>query len=159
MKKLTVMIILLVTALSQTSFAQDTSKVQTSSLLKGYYDIKNSLISGDAKLTATSANGFIGVLNGIDYKIISEGNVNALLKDATAISESKDINEQRKIFENLSLNMTELAKAVDLSDESIYQMYCPMKGAYWLSSEKEIKNPYFGNSMLTCGKVVDTIDK
>lgn len=159
MKKLPVMIILLVAALSQTSYAQDTSKVQTSSLIKSYYDIKNSLVTGDAKLTASSATGFIEVLNGVDYKIISEGNVNALLKDATAISESKDINEQRKTFENLSLNMTELAKAVDLSDESIYQMYCPMKDAYWLSSEKEIKNPYFGNSMLNCGKVVDTIDK
>jgi hypothetical protein len=36
-------------------------------------------------------------------------------------------------------------------------MYCPMKKANWLSSSATIKNPYYGNSMLTCGKVVETL--
>ncbi|MAQ74933.1 MAG: hypothetical protein CL613_01215 [Aquimarina sp.] len=31
-----------------------------------------------------------------------------------------------------------------------------MKKAYWLSKEKDIKNPYYGSSMLTCGKVAET---
>jgi Protein of unknown function (DUF3347). len=34
-----------------------------------------------------------------------------------------------------------------------------MKKANWLSSEKEIKNPYYGSTMLTCGSVVDTINQ
>ena len=40
--------------------------------------------------------------------------------------------------------------------ETIYYQYCPMardnKGAYWLSAVEEIKNPYFGDAMLTCGE-------
>ena len=159
MKKLTVILVMLSTAFIQKAFSQDSIQSQSPTLINRYYDIKNSLVAGDAKANASSAEEFIKLLNGVDYKIISEGNVNALLKDATAISESQDINEQRKTFENLSLNMSELAKVIDLSDGAIYQMYCPMKDAYWLSNEKEIKNPYFGNSMLTCGKVVETINK
>ena len=31
-------------------------------------------------------------------------------------------------------------------------------GADWLSSEEEIRNPYFGDKMLTCGLVKTTID-
>jgi Cu(I)/Ag(I) efflux system membrane fusion protein len=31
------------------------------------------------------------------------------------------------------------------------------KGADWLSTEESIKNPYYGQSMLTCGEVTDTI--
>jgi Cu(I)/Ag(I) efflux system membrane fusion protein len=26
-------------------------------------------------------------------------------------------------------------------------------GAYWISDSKEIRNPYFGDAMLTCGEV------
>jgi Cu(I)/Ag(I) efflux system membrane fusion protein len=32
------------------------------------------------------------------------------------------------------------------------------KGAYWLSNEREIKNPYFGSEMLECGSVEDSLD-
>lgn len=41
-------------------------------------------------------------------------------------------------------------------NHAVYYQYCPMKKAYWLSMEKEIKNPYYGSSMLTCGKVIET---
>jgi hypothetical protein len=50
-----------------------------------------------------------------------------------------------------------MAKGVKLSSEPIYQQYCPMKKAAWLSNESAVKNPYYGSSMLTCGNVTDTI--
>ncbi len=31
-------------------------------------------------------------------------------------------------------------------------------GAYWLSKTSDIKNPYYGKKMLTCGEVKDSID-
>ena len=31
------------------------------------------------------------------------------------------------------------------------------KGAIWLSREEEIKNPYFGDLMLSCGEIQDII--
>jgi membrane fusion protein, copper/silver efflux system len=31
------------------------------------------------------------------------------------------------------------------------------QGAYWFSAEKEIRNPYFGDMMLSCGETRETI--
>ena len=126
-------------------------------LLTSYYNIKDALVGGNANLASAKAEEFLKLANGIDYKVISEGNINALLKDATGISETKDIKKQREQFANLSNNMIALAKAMKLGDQPIYETYCPMKKAYWLSDSRTIKNPYFGSSMLSCGKVTNTI--
>lgn len=158
MKKILLFIAIIVTISINQSFAQDSQQQnQLSQLLTQYYSIKDALVAGNSNNASSSAETFIKILNSVDYKIISEGNVNALLKDATPISESKDIKKQRDLFANLSNNMAALAKAVKISSEPIYEVYCPMKKASWLSSSKEIKNPYYGSSMLTCGKVVETI--
>ena len=140
----------------QLSFAQATATSQIQ-LLQSYYEIKDALIAGNSESAAKNAELFVRTANSIDYKIISEGNINILLKDAGAISAIKDLKKQREIFANLSKNIAEVAKATKLSAQPIYKQYCPMKKAYWLSNEKAIKNPYYGNSMLTCGNVEETI--
>ena len=117
MKKIFFIVALFATAFVQNSFAQDSTKSQTSQLLHSYYDIKNALVAGNANTASISAEQFVKTTNGIDYKVISEGNINALLKDATAISESKDLKEQRMHFANLSTNMFAVAKAVKLTTE------------------------------------------
>jgi hypothetical protein len=57
--------------------------------------------------------------------------------------------------------MIALVKKSGVSNGELYVEYCPMafddKGASWLSSSKEIRNPYFGDKMLTCGEVKETI--
>ena len=46
------------------------------------------------------------------------------------------------------------------TDQVVYKQYCPMadedRGAYWLSKEKEVLNPYFGDAMLKCGEVKES---
>ena len=142
----------------QESYAQDSSQQsRLSEVLTQYYSIKDALVKGVSNKASFTSEQFIKTLNAIDYRIISEGNINALLKDATAISESKDIKKQRDLFANLSANMVTLSKDVRLSSQPIYVDYCPMKKASWLSNGKEIRNPYYGSTMLTCGNIVDTI--
>lgn len=156
--------LLLIIAFLSTSFiphcvAQDSTQQRLlSQLLTQYYDMKDALVAGKAEVASLKAEEFIKTANGIDYKLISEGNINALLKDATTISETKNIGIQRKHFANLSDNLVVLAKFVKFSTTPIYQQYCPMKKANWLSNEQAIKNPYYGSAMLTCGKVVETIN-
>ena len=158
MKKILLFLAITVTVSTTKSFSQDAQQQsQLSQLLTQYYTIKDALVAGNGSNASASAEQFIKTLNTIDYKVISEGNINALLKDATSISETKDVKKQRDQFANLSTNMTALAKAVKLSPQPIYQVYCPMKKANWLSNEQTIKNPYYGTDMLTCGKVVETI--
>lgn len=158
MKKLLFVLVIAITALTSQTFAQDSTKqYQLPQLLTYYYNIKNALVVGDAASASTNAQAFVKAANTIDYKVISEGNIHTLVKDAGKIAEISDLKKQRTIFISFSSNMAAVAKAVKLSDQPVYVQYCPMKKASWLSSEKAIKNPYYGSSMLTCGEVTDTI--
>ena len=133
------------------------SQKQLSQLLAYYFNIKNALVVGDAVSASTNAEAFTKTINAIDYKVLSEGNIHTLASDAGKIAESKDISKQRSYFANFSINMIALAKAVKLTDRPVYVAYCPMKKGSWLSSEKAIKNPYYGSAMLTCGQVTETL--
>jgi hypothetical protein len=140
---------------------------QTSSLfpiLTAYYQVKDALVAGDAKTVATAAGGMLKAINGVDMAALQPKDHQAFMAledklayDSRHISESSDINHQREHFTSLSANLFKLAKQVRLSDQPIYEDYCPMKKAYWLSSDEAIKNPYFGSSMPTCGKVSTTL--
>ncbi|MCW3162356.1 DUF3347 domain-containing protein [Chryseobacterium oryctis] len=137
--------------------AQSKKDVQISKLYQNYIAIKSALASDDADKTSKAATEFIKTASAIDYKLISEGNLNILRKDATAISEARNINTQREIFFNLSDNMIALAKEFKLSENPVYIQYCPMADGSWLSDEAKIVNPYYGSSMLSCGSVKSTI--
>lgn len=135
-----------------------------SATLTFYYNIKNALVAGDAAAAASQAASFLDAVNNANTTSLGSKEQEAfsalrqkLAADAKKITENKDLAAQRASFTTLSDNMYKLAKAVKLSSDPVYQAYCPMKKAYWLSSEAAIKNPYYGSSMLTCGKVSDTI--
>ncbi len=158
MKKIIFLILCFLTGFIKDGNSQDSvQQAQLTQLLSSYYNLKDALVSGNAVAASSNAQEFIKIANTIDYKIISEGNINALLKDATAISTSNDTKKQRQHFVNLSDNMAIIAKSIKLTSAPIYKAYCPMKKASWLSMEKVIKNPYYGSSMLNCGEVVETI--
>mgnify|MGYP000439286845 CR=1 FL=1 len=74
---------------------------------------------------------------------------------------TSEIKEQRVQFEQLSIHLTKAVQEFGVGEE-VYQQFCPManknKGAYWLSVSKKIKNPYFGEVMLTCGEVSKIIE-
>ncbi|MFN8271975.1 MAG: DUF3347 domain-containing protein [Chitinophagaceae bacterium] len=155
MKKIMIMV-----ALFATTFAQHASaKIVTdkSQLLDLYYNIKDALVTGNSNEATAKAAAFVTTLQAIDEKAISSDNRNALLKYAGLIAATKELQHQREHFADFSTSMATLLKAVKLTDKPVYQAYCPMKKAYWLSNTKEIKNPYYGSAMLTCGKVTDTI--
>lgn len=154
-KKIFLLVMLLLTAFIQQGFTQNITS--TDQLIHSYFAIKNALVAGNANTASVKADEFVKTANGIDYKVISQANINDLLKDATAISQSKDLKEQRLHFAALSPNMFAAAKVVKLSTGPVYYAYCPMKKAYWLSSEAAIRNPYYGSAMLTCGKVTETL--
>lgn len=72
-----------------------------------------------------------------------------------------DIEQLRKAFQTVSAALIEMTNTFTPLDKTIYVQHCPMadnnNGADWLSTEKQIKNPYFGSSMLTCGEVTKEI--
>lgn len=80
---------------------------------------------------------------------------------AGEIKSASDIEGRRSLFNSLSENLTTYFKQSKLASGVIYKQYCPManndNGGYWLSSEKEIRNPYYGDKMLKCGTVEEEI--
>jgi uncharacterized protein (DUF885 family) len=166
MKKIFLLVALVATAFTQQLFAQDTKTSTLTPLLTSYYDIKNALISSNSADAAARSGEFLKALNTVDMKTLSKADMDSfmffqdkLAFDTKHISESKDITHQREHFANFSSNFFKLAKAVKMTDKPIYYAYCPMKKSYWLSADATIKNPYFGNQMLTCGKVTETLNK
>jgi hypothetical protein len=162
MKKLFFAAMLCIPFFSPSVFAQSSG---LSSILTAYYEIKDALVVGDAKAVASAAGGMLKAINGVDMTALAPKDHQAFMAlqdklayDSRHISESSDINHQREHFTSLSANLFKLAKQARLSDQPIYEDYCPMKKAYWLSSDAAIKNPYFGSKMLTCGKVSTTLN-
>lgn len=107
-------------------------------------------------------------LDKIDMNLFKEEAHNAWMNYQGTLDNSlehvqhlQDIEPLREAFQTVSITMIEMTNAFNPLKETIYVQHCPMadnnKGADWLSSEKEIKNPYFGSSMLTCGEVTKEI--
>lgn len=125
----------------------------TASVFEHYIEIKDALIASDNSAAQEHA------------KMLKESLVEAKaeqsLVDATnQLMEATDINKQREAFSKVTKGMETLLKG-SLSSGQIYKQFCPMafegKGDYWYSSEEEIRNPYFGDKMLNCGRVEEII--
>ena len=129
------------------------SDASISKLYQNYLNVKTALAADNSDDASKAANTFIKSASMVDYKVLSEGNPDVLRKDASKIAESRSIETQRESFMALSQNMIALTKNFKLADETVFVQYCPMADASWLSAEKAVKNPYYGKSMLTCGKV------
>ena len=66
-----------------------------------------------------------------------------------------DLEKTRMAFSGVSNRMAEVIDKYGLdAGDGLYLEYCPMADAYWISSENEIRNPYYGSGMLKCGEVV-----
>lgn len=157
MKKTLFILTLFIIAFTQNSYSQGAVKTATSPVLSAYYQLKDNLVKSNASAVAASAGDLVKAVHDADQQTVNEAAKAKLLRDADAIAQSKDLKQQRQHFAILSENMFKLAKAVKLSADPVYQQYCPMKDASWLSPDKAIRNPYYGNAMLTCGNVKTTL--
>lgn len=129
------------------AFAQNTKLY-----FDNYMNVKNALVNSDSKAVSQAIGIFYQSLKSEENFIQKE----ELLKATEKLSKASDIEKQRAAFNGVSTAMWKLVKGSDKVNQPVYYQYCPMKKTYWLSKEKEIKNPYYGSSMLTCGKVVET---
>lgn len=144
-------------------------KAQFASVLTYYYGVKDALVADNGKLAAEKGKAMKTALRNIDTKDWTAKQRNAfeavakkLETDAEHIGDNATkIDHQREHFVTLSNNLTTLVKSLKINGETAYSQFCPManngKGAYWLSKEDKVKNPYYGKSMLTCGSVKETL--
>lgn len=134
---------------------EDEKSMESNGVTSAYLDLKNALVATDASQAIEKAKALEMAFHGADFH--SEAEI------AKAIHSTDDVEVQRKAFKALSERMYELASSNKLEFNTLYKQYCPMAfddtGAYWLSDSKEIRNPYFGDKMLKCGRVEETLAK
>ncbi len=132
-----------------------------------YFELKDALVSSNSSASAAKAATLSTAIEKVEMDKLDMNVhtiwmkvVDKIKVESKNISASKDIVKQRKQFMDLSKDMYSLMKVSKL-DEPVYFQFCPManagKGANWLSKENEIKNPYYGSAMMSCGKTVETI--
>lgn len=143
-----------------------TVQKQLGSSLTAYYGLKDALVDSNVETASTKADAFAQTFDGVDISKMNDaqkthwGKLEKLLRnDASHIKKNKELVHQREHFMKLSNNMYALVSGFKANEAESYLHYCPMKKASWLSDSKDVKNPYYGKKMLTCGSVKATLKK
>lgn len=137
-------------------------------LFDTYFKLKDALVNDNLENALIYSKQMNSVLSKVNMNVFRGEAHNVwmkqrsiLEKDLRIANKTNEIKKMRDSFKNISDQMVILIKTFGAIDQAVFVDYCPMadhdKGAEWLSTEKEIKNPYFGASMLTCGEVKQII--
>jgi hypothetical protein len=129
-----------------------------------YIGLKEALVNSNAELAKSKSAELLTALTAQPVKNLQPKQQKtwaiylAKLKfDSRHISETTVIDHQREHFASLSKNIYALLSGLKMNSTPLYQQYCPMKKASWLSESTDIRNPYYGEDMMECGKVTATI--
>lgn len=126
------------------------------SLTNAYLDLKDALVESSPEKSKEAASKMLAALEGADATTAVKG----IREDAEHIMDTDELEHIREHFDLISENLYVMVKSKDIG-LTLYKQYCPMafnnEGAFWLSANEEIRNPYFGDKMLKCGSVQETI--
>lgn len=117
--------------------------------LDQYLRIKDALVSSNPAEAQAAAKH-------LDSLWTTNSPGDQLLSSVRQIASTSDLAAQREAFYSLTQ-----AYLVSLEskpgEDTLYLQFCPMafdfEGATWISREKVVMNPYFGDEMLNCGVV------
>lgn len=139
---------------------------QIGSTLAGYYGVKDALVDSNVETASSKAGEMVASLEAVDDSKMTPAQkahwdklTKLIRTDAVHINRNKDLEHQREHFMKLSNSVYSLVSSFKANDAEAYLHYCPMKKASWLSDSKDVKNPYYGKKMLTCGSVKATLKK
>lgn len=143
-------------------------QVQLRDVFAASLQLKDALVLSDTAKAKASVSPIRLALSKTDLTLLKDealmdwmGSLKILNENLERIENSNDLAMQRHAFSYFSDALYKSLKEFGAGGIMVYYVQCPMAnnktGAYWLSDTKEIRNPYFGNEMLSCGKVKETI--
>lgn len=143
-------------------------KKQVTAVYKAQLDLQDAFLATDAVETKAQVPMVKTALEKVNMSLVKGemhnhwmASLKVLNETLDKMSATKDIKMQRLAYADFNDALYSAIKMFGTSGETIYYQFCPMardnEGAYWLSAVKEIKNPYFGEAMLTCGENKEVI--
>ena len=138
-------------------------------VFNNYIKLKDALVKDDADDVIIEAKNTLSSLTKVDIKLLKDEKAHTdwmvlhkeIKSSVSSISEETNIKAHRSHFKRLSMHLTSAIETFGIN-EKVYSQYCPMadnnNGAYWLSKQEKVINPYFGEAMLTCGEVKQVIE-
>lgn len=144
-------------------------KAQVAALVDSYLSLKDALVASNAETAKAAAASVLAAAEKVDLAVLegdqrafAEEKLEEVKQSASGIAEAGEVGAQRERLELLSEATFSLTKAFGATDQKLYYQHCPMansnQGAYWLSSNQEIRNPYFGEQMLKCGSTEEVLN-
>ena len=144
------------------------SSANLTELYSHYTHLTFALSGDDDKEAVNAAKGMLEALTKIDKNGFSAEQKKEFADLESSISENAEhiadnagkIDHQREHLDLMSADFYDLLKDFG-TPKPVYKVFCPMyndnKGAFWLSDSREVKNPYYGKEMLSCGEVQEEI--
>lgn len=141
---------------------------QLATIFTSYVVMKDAFVASNGEAIKQEADKVMNAIGRADITLLTGAAKNdwmtyqqSLKNNLKAIQGSADIEGQRTAFKIFSEYLYKTIKAYGLGGTIAYYEYCPMafnnSGAYWLSDNAEIRNPYFGDKMLNCGSVEEEL--
>jgi Cu(I)/Ag(I) efflux system membrane fusion protein len=142
---------------------------QLTGLYQATLPLKEAFVESDLAQVNTEADHVIKALGNLNADLLGEEahkiwmeNLMDIAHLASKMKSNTSLEEARKNFALYNRALYRSFKFLGHEGDPIYYQFCPMafdnKGAYWLSETQEIRNPYFGDQMMTCGSTKDVID-
>lgn len=147
----------------------DEAKSAIKPLINQYLELKNDLVKDDLAEAKKSAETFMDKLSKVNMSLFTAESHDVWMRYSSNLEKSikqvliaPTIDEVRTSFIALSEAIIGLIETFHPTDENLYIQHCPMansdNGADWLSRTREIKNPYYGEAMLSCGEITKEIE-
>ena len=146
----------------------DDFRAEFTEMIRVYLELKDALVESDfegASRLSSALNNELGSIgehrNQGDAHIAWMESYSNLTGHLSPMAEASDIEEIRTQFRYVSNLLVQAVKSFGI-EGVVYQQYCPMafedEGAFWLSNEEQIQNPYLPETMLGCGEVIERIE-
>ncbi len=146
-------------------------KKQLGKVITTYIKLKDALADDNATRAQREAELVKKSVDNVDMLLLLGDAHNVWMQSlhpikaaVTKIQNAKEIGIQREAFLILGKSLSDAIKTLGIETENkqpLYLEFCPMadnnNGGFWLSYDKEIKNPFFGKSMLSCGEVKEEL--
>lgn len=123
-------------------------------LLNEYFKIQDTLTQDSVKGVDAAAKEIVSLtskVNAGDAQV--QGLIDSVKASAQRI-QGKELKAARDEFFEMSKPLLVYLNMHYSGDSEYFRFYCGMAKKGWIQSKNDLRNPYYGSEMLTCGELI-----